>query len=79
MEPEIADTKVTARFTTRDPSLHIRDQDRKLLISTSKLTEDLAQPAHDAHMYLQMSSVLDYPPLSTIFSSAKMTAYHSIS
>jgi len=36
MEPEIADTKVTARFTTRDENLHLPDQDRTLLISTSK-------------------------------------------
>ncbi|KAH5766723.1 ribosome biogenesis protein YTM1 [Parastagonospora nodorum] len=35
MEPEISDTKVTARFTTRDENLHLPDQDRTLLISTN--------------------------------------------
>ncbi|KAH4167329.1 ribosome biogenesis protein YTM1 [Parastagonospora nodorum] len=35
MEPEIVDTKVTARFTTRDENLHLPDQDRTLLISTN--------------------------------------------
>ncbi|KAL5121971.1 ribosome biogenesis protein ytm1 [Pleosporales sp. CAS-2024a] len=35
MNPEVIETKVTARFTTRDPNLHIPDRDRTLLISTN--------------------------------------------
>jgi hypothetical protein len=36
MELETTDTKVTARFSTRDADLHIREEDRKLLLSTSE-------------------------------------------
>lgn len=48
MDNSASETRVTARFSTRDPSLHIAEGDRTLLIQTSECDNRLEAVARTA-------------------------------